>query len=504
MEKKIVIIGAGISGLAAACYARMNGYRADVYESHSLPGGLCTAWKRGDYKIDGCLHWLTGSAPADSFYPLWEELGAIQNREFHNHEEFYRYTGSDGRTFKIYCDVERLEKHMKELSPDDAEPISYFCDLIRKFSKFKSPQDKAYELFGFMDIVKIIWKMGPFMKDFNFCKKTSVDEFAARFKDPLIREVLPMLLFDGRNTMVSLIFTLALLNNKAGGFPIGGSLEFAKAIEKRLIDMGGYVHYKNKVEKILVKDGRACGIKLENGLEVPADFVISGADLRSTVHTLLDGKYIQPQHEELFEKASLFPSSVQVTFGVKLDLSGEPDCISQIYKLSEPVLIGNEKKEWFSIRNFSFDPTAASAGKTVVESFFYINDFGYWEKLHSDKAAYKAEKERIANLVADEIGKKYPGFKSCIEMTDVATPVTYVRYTGVFKGTYMTWIMTPALMKEYPLIKKTLPGLKNFWQTGMWVLPPGGVPTCAKTSRDVLQLICKQDGKRFFTSVPGR
>ncbi len=61
MAEKIIIIGAGISGLSAGCYARMNGYDAEIYEMDSKPGGLCTAWKRKGYTIDGCIHWLTAS-----------------------------------------------------------------------------------------------------------------------------------------------------------------------------------------------------------------------------------------------------------------------------------------------------------------------------------------------------------------------------------------------------------------------------------------------------------
>lgn len=109
MEKKIIIIGAGIAGLSAGYYARMNGYDAEIYESHSLPGGLCTSWKKGEYTIDGCLHWLTGS---------------------------------DGRTFILYTNADQLEKHMKELSPADTESIELLCRLIRKFTKFKSHKIK--------------------------------------------------------------------------------------------------------------------------------------------------------------------------------------------------------------------------------------------------------------------------------------------------------------------------------------------------------------------------
>ena len=46
MTKKVIVIGAGIAGLSAGCYARMNGYDAEIYEAHTQPGGLCTSWKR--------------------------------------------------------------------------------------------------------------------------------------------------------------------------------------------------------------------------------------------------------------------------------------------------------------------------------------------------------------------------------------------------------------------------------------------------------------------------
>jgi phytoene dehydrogenase-like protein len=96
----------------------------------------------------------------------------------------------------------------------------------------------------------------------------------------------------------------------------------------------------------------------------------------------------------------------------------------------------------------------------------------------------------------------YPGFKDSIEMTDVATPMTYVRYTGSWKGTFMTWVQTPKNTQQIRMIKKTVPDLENFWLSGMWVAAPGGVPGGLKSSRDVIQIICKKDNKRFRTEIP--
>jgi len=500
MEKKIVIIGGGIAGLSAGCYGRMNGYETEVYEAHNLPGGLCTTWKRGEYKIDGCISWLTGSAPADNFYKLWKELGAIQNREIHNHEEFYRVTDSDGKTFIAYTDADRLEKHMKELSPGDAETIELLCRLIRKFAKFNSPLDKAFELLNLMDIIKMMWSMRTFMKDMNFCNGITVDEFSKRFKDPFLREAFPKMIDAREMSLLVIVITLALLHNKAGGFPIGGSLEFARAIEKRMLDLGGKIFYKKKVEKILDKEGKAAGILLSDGTQIMADYVISCADLHNTVYKMLDGKFIQPQHEELFRSAKLYHSSVQVSFGVNMDLSKEPDCVGQVIKLQDTVIVGGQKKEWFTLKNFCFDSTLAPKGKSVVECTIWTDDFEYWEKLYANPEAYKAEKERILKEFSEILEKKYPGFISSIEVTDVASPMTYVRYTANYRGKYMTWNMTPDLIKRHRLIKKTLPGLDNFWLSGMWVMAPGGLPTGAKCSRDVLQMICRKDKKKFTTT----
>ncbi len=62
--------------------------------------------------------------------------------------------------------------------------------------------------------------------------------------------------------------------------------------------------------------------------------------------------------------------------------------------------------------------------------------------------------------------------------------------------------ITPDLAKRFRMVKKILPGLKNFWLSGMWVMSPGGLPTDVKTSRDIVQIICKQDKKRFETQIP--
>ena len=134
-QKTILIIGAGIAGLSAGCYAQMNGYQSHIFELHELPGGLCTAWERKGYTFDGCLHYLFGSGQGQPFNDLWQELGALQGRTIINHEEYQRITDGE-KTLMVYADPDRLEQHLCDLSPADAALIRRFCEGVRQFARF--------------------------------------------------------------------------------------------------------------------------------------------------------------------------------------------------------------------------------------------------------------------------------------------------------------------------------------------------------------------------------
>ena len=84
-------------------------------------------------------------------------------------------------------------------------------------------------------------------------------------------------------------------------------------------------------------------------------------------------------------------------------------------------------------------------------------------------------------------------------MHDVATPLTFERYTGNQHGTFGGWMLTPETYGMH--MSHTLPGLASFYMAGQWVEPGGGVPTAAVSGRNVAQMLCKRDGIRFTASM---
>ena len=127
-------------------------------------------------------------------------------------------------------------------------------------------------------------------------------------------------------------------------------------------------------------------------------------------------------------------------------------------------------------------------------------EWEYWDELYKDTARYKAEKERLANELLAILDKRYPGLSDQVEMTDVATPMTWVRYTGNWKGSYEGWMEISLGFGKR--MDKTLPGLDGFYMVGQWVEPGGGLPPAAQSGRNVIQIMCKRDRKPFLTSTP--
>ena len=101
----------------------------------------------------------------------------------------------------------------------------------------------------------------------------------------------------------------------------------------------------------------------------------------------------------------------------------------------------------------------------------------------------------------DQLEKRFLGIKDNIEVVDVATPVTYERYTGNWQGSHMGWGNTTETMGSKPM-SRTLPGLGNFYMAGQWVYIGGGVPGAVASGRQTIQLICSKDKKKFVTNTP--
>ncbi|MEI7990541.1 MAG: NAD(P)/FAD-dependent oxidoreductase, partial [Chloroflexota bacterium] len=493
--------GAGIAGLSAGCYAQMNGYQTRIYELHTLPGGLCTAWKRKGYTFDGCIHWLVGSKEGSGMNRLWKELGAIDGRKIYDAEVFTRVEDKNGKAFIVYTNIDRLERHILELAPMDKEVIAEFSNAVRRMARMSDVLPAPGVLPNLIDAVKLVLSAPGALGDLRKYGSISIQEYSKKFSDPFLRESF-LAFFDMPDfPMAAVMITLAWLHNHDAGYPSGGSLAFAEAIEKRYLNLGGEIHYKRRIEKILVENGRAAGVRLEDGTEECADYVISAADGHATLYDMLEGKFLTDGLRKTYESQPIFDPIVQVSLGIDMDLSEQPEVVN--FELDKPVSAGGQTHHRLAIRNFRFDPTMAPPGKSTVLCILPAN-YEYWKNLADDSERYEAEKKQAAIMVIDELSKRIPALAEHVEVIDVATPLTYERYTANWKGAMEGFMITTqnfAASMSGKAIPKTLPGLQNFYMAGQWTEPGGGLPPAASSARAVVQMICKQDKQAFKTQM---
>jgi phytoene dehydrogenase-like protein len=498
-DKSVAIIGAGIAGLSAGIYAQMNGYSSKIFEMHTQPGGLMTGWKRKDYTIEGCIHWLVGSSSAGALYPYWREIGLIQNRKIVYLDEFSRYEGRDGRTFIFYTDINRLEKHMLGLSAEDEAVIKEFTGVARKLSEWDMPIDSSEmrptSISGIRNLIKGV-KYMPIMQKYL---KITMKQFTKKFKDDLLREAL-LHSWPSDFSLLFLMMTLAWMHRKDAGYPIGGSLPMAKALEQRYCSLGGEIHYGCRVDNILVEQDRAVGVRLDDGRQFRADTVISAADGKTTIFKMLEGKYVGKQIQEIYDTYGRFEALLYIGLGINRSFSDEPMTVSGYsIPLDEPITLGSQTVDRITLHPYNYDPTMAPEGKTTVVVMLE-NSYQYWKDLYdTDSELYNAKKQEAGERIIQVLDKRYPGAASQVEMCNVATPVTFERYTGNWGGSMEGFLMTPETsMKPIP---KTLPGLENFYMVGQWVQPGGGLPSGVMTARSVIQTICKKDRVPFQTMI---
>ncbi len=502
----VVIVGGGIAGLAAGCYARMNGYGVKIFEMNSIPGGLCTSWQRKNYLFDGCVETLTGVNPNTRWNQMWRELGVTQGRTFVKHDELLRINGPDGKTLTITSNLDSFEAQLLELAPDDAAVIREFTGAVRGLAKLDPPLDTDSS--GLLGDPLEVRRWNSWM---NKYKGLTLEGFAHRFKDPFLRKAFPQMGPAGAPLSSVLVYLAQHVRGNLGS-PMGGSTEFAEAMAKRFCDLGGEISYQSRVERIVVDAStnghrdRASGVtvlhgKMASGMaRYHADWVVSAADHHQTLYRLLEGKYLNDGVANRFEQMPVSAPEMQISFGLKSDLSAEP--FWQVDLFSQSMYFAGHEQNTLSYYNYSFDPASAPKGHSVLIARI-PSDYHFWINLADSPTRYEAEKMTAGESVVSHLESCYPGFAEQIETFDITTPLTYERYTRAYHGTHNGFALTPKTSDFISSgLSPEIPGLEGCYQIGMWLHPNGGMFPAARSGREIIKKLCKLDGRRFVTSEP--
>jgi phytoene dehydrogenase-like protein len=535
-QKSVIIIGAGISGLATGCYLQMNGYETKIVEMHNMPGGCCTAWDIKNYRCDYTLGWMPGCGDlTHDLTKIWRELGALQNKQIIHFDIYNTVVSDDGTRINFYVDPDRLKQHLLEISPADKKPIEEFCSELRRFRKFVSSYSimvlKPQGLLTFFEKIKQFFKLLPLLRLFIKTMTTPMTEFAKKFQSPAIRQSLNCIFYLGHHNdfpVLAYLFNMSFTSLRLGGCPEGGSLGLSMSIAQRYTDLGGEFVYKQKIEKILVRDNQAVGVRNSEGVEYEADYIVSTMDMYNTLKHLLEDRYTTPRLKTLYDAAInkpeglIFEGVLAVFLGVDVDLSNETHSTTYFWTEEEMLALPGigvvDRSFSIHIRSNMF-PGIAPPGKSLILMTSLCDD-SPWEKLDSSDEnkrppkkhtarkrtkAYKEAKKSAAEIFINRFKQAYPHAGDKIEFVNVSTPLTMIRYTGAMRGTILGWVPfaqdAEPFMDEVKKHGPVLPGLKNFYMAGQW-MEGCGVLVAASSGRHAAQYICHNDGKKFVAFEP--
>ena len=485
-EFDAVIVGSGLGGLSCAAAFARQGFKPLVLERHDKPGGYATSFKRpGGFDFDVSLH-STIVGERNGVHNLIPGFPEITNVEFVPHPNLYRAIFPDHDIRVPFQDLPAYIESLTKSFPEEAEGIrSLFGDmkeLTRELGELSAKK-------GQVDMMRV---PQDYPQVFRFSGSTWGQIVDTKIANPKLKGIISSLWgYYGLppSKLASIYYampTYAYLTD-GGFYPKGRSQTISNAFVSFIETHGGKVVLETKVEKILVKNETAYGVRTASGQEYKGKVVVSNANAYDTFHTLLDKDEHLKDYLARMDNFSVSLSSFIIFLGLKRDLVRELGVTdTEIFYYPDYDMEGaygaarnaDLRNPGFALTLYDnlFPGYSAKAKNTVT--LMWLQGFDHWKPYEADywkgnKDAYRAEKERMAEVVIRQAEKiVLPGLSKAIEVKEIGTPLTNIRYTGNYRGAIYGWDQT--LDNSNPRRLPHVTPVKNLYLSGAWTSPGHG------------------------------
>lgn len=496
--KKIAIIGGGIAGLSAGIYALKSGFACDIYEQHICAGGQCTSWKRKGFHIDNCVHWLTGTNPTTQMYQVWKDLHVLGDNIDIIQNESFLHLESDGESLDLWQDTQRLRKDLLALSPVDAKAIHEFVDQIEVYKGMDMPALKPIEQLSLKEFWCLLKKLRPIGKIHGKLSRISLQEYAKRFQHPLLQKMILSYMPHTYNAS-SWLFVLGTFCNGNGALPKGGSEGITDRMVAQFIALGGTIHTRKKVIGFTWDKKSIESVLFSDGSSAKANYYIAACDASITFQQLLQEKFDDKFFKKRYSDKQKHPvySSFNTYIAVDADTSFLGDTT---WFECDPYWAVGKVQKTVLLKNFASEPDFSPKGRNLFQTLLvqHEDDFERWQELYLHyPEEYKEAKATLAAQIVKRIEDQYPQLQGKMQVVETVSPYSFYRFCGSYKGSYMSFILTPFAKKKTH--KGRIKGINNLYLTGQWLQPPGGLPNAAVTGKFTIQRLCKATKTPFNT-----
>ncbi len=440
-----IIIGSGIGGLVTASQLAAKGAKVLVLEKYIIPGGSGGSFKRKGYIFDVGASMIFGFGEKGYTNLLTRALKDV-NEKCETIPDPVQLEYHLPNNFSIAVDRE-YDEFIRKLSdrfPEEKEGIRKFYGTCKKVFNcldsmpLLSIEDPAYLFKVFIKAPLSCLGLArwlpinagdvarKFIKDTELLKFIDIECFCwsvmPALKTPMIN--------------AGMVFT----DRHAGGinYPKGGVGMIAEKLVTGIEKFGSEVRYRANVTEILLKEGKAVGVKLSNGEEILSDIVVSNSTrwdtfgLNNNQKGLIKRDFVPKREFKWSENYKPSPSFVSIHLGVAEELIDKKfNCHHIIVEDWEE--LENEKGVIFISIPTLLDSSLAPDGKHIIHAFT-PSSISEWDNLSREE--YLTKKENYFSFLIKKISKIIPKLEQNIDHKEIGTPRTHRKFLGRFEGSY--------------------------------------------------------------------
>lgn len=516
----VIIVGAGMSGLTSAALLSKQGLRVCVLEKHAFTGGYLQGFQRRGFHFDTAIHWLNQCGEDGTVtrvfrligdaYPKAEVMTGIQ-RHLHPNHNYLLSSPPDNLKDQLVNDFPHEEAGIRRFF-NEVQKIAHVSLQFNRF--FRSPETMT-KLAAFFYSIRRFFLIIPLIKHVFYHGEEGVKKGLSRyFRDEKLHE-----LFCAEQDMLSCLFPIAwAYNNDYQYPPEGGSSAYPKWLVQQIERTNSEIRTNATVEKILLKNGGFDGVSYtQQGVSytIKGKYLLAACDIHQTYSWLVEA-HVKGAAEQLknLEKIKLYSSSVTLSialdcpaeelgFGKELILLCEEGVTRMEHSSGDP-----EKSAISILAPSTRDHSLAPEGKGTLTIYVpaWMDYQEAWQSTRDEHGkivrteAYKNLKTEYANIILNRVKAKYcPNLSEHILFMEIATPVTYFRYTFNKDGSMMGGRPGKENMQNKVAHYRT--PLSNVFIAGQWAELGGGVPIAVKAGFNASLLVLRETNPLAYNEL---
>jgi phytoene desaturase len=487
MSKNAIIIGAGLGGLAAAIRLAKKGFSATILEKNASLGGKVNLVEANGYKFD------TGASLLTMPHVL-EELFEFAGKRAEDYLELIpldpicRYFWSDGSRFDASPNLEKTASEIEKFETSNVENFRRFlADARRKYEV----AEKTFLAHSLNDLPRLL--RPKYLRDLlAISSMQTLDAHVKKyFQSPKLQQLFNRFATYNGSSPFQAPATFALIPYVEFGlgawYVRGGMYEIPKALAKLARELNVEIKTSVEVEKILVENKTAIGVRLRNGEELKSDFVIANSDAVETYRNLLDAgnervEKLEPSSSGfvlLLGVRQTFPALAHHNIFFSDDYLREFD---RIFKDLRPA----ENPTVYVAATTRTEPEQAPAGH---ENLFVLVNAPYT----SAQTNWEKEKENYRDLIIKKLeGFGLDGLESSIDFQKIITPEDFERKYRANRGS-IYGVSSNGIFSAFLRPPNKARKIKNLYFAGGATHPGGGIPLVLISGKLAADLILREE-----------